>query len=186
MNVESQLVVNIAKNIQNLRKQRNLTQEMLSIAADVPRSTITHIESGEANPTITVVEKIASGLQVSIGELLVKPRGEHQLIRANEIPQVDKSGGKAIQYKLLPDKIRGMEIDRLELKSGFRMKGVPHVAHTKEYLTCIKGSIEVATGGQKFLLMAGDVLAFPGDLPHSYYNPSREISISISVVALAF
>lgn len=186
MSAESQLVGNIAKNIQNLRKQRNLTQESLSKAANVPRSTITHIESGEANPTLTAVEKIAAGLQVSIEELLVKPRGEHQLIKAKDVPREEKSGGKAIQYKLLPDKIRGMEIDRIELKSGVRMKGVPHVAHTKEYLTCIKGTMEVATDGNRFLLKPGDVLAFPGDQPHSYHNPSRETSVSISVVALAF
>jgi len=186
MDQERKIMANLAKNLLSLRKQRGLTQADLAKVTAVPRSTIAHMESGEANPSVLVLGKLATGFQVSLEELLVKPRGDYKFIAAKDVPVVERSGGKAVLFKLLPDHLRGMEIDRLELKPGSRMKGVPHLAHTKEYLTCIKGRIDLYSAGQKFSLSVGDVLAFPGDQAHSYHNPSRELAVCLSVVALAF
>ena len=181
-----QIIANLGKNLLALRKQSGLTQEALASIAGVPRSTIAHMETGDANPSVSTLGKIAAGLQVTIEELLMEPRGENKLILAKDVPKIERSGGKAMLFKLLPDHIRGMEIDRMELAPSARMKGVGHVAHTKEYLTCIKGKVDVYTGGQKFSLNVGDVLAFAGDQPHSYHNDTHELSICLSVVALAF
>ncbi len=180
------IIKNLSENILVLRKKRGLTQEALAKISDIPRSTITHLESGGANPSITVVSKLAGALKVSIEELLTTPRGSYKLIKADEVPKEEKISGKVKVYKLLPDHIRGMEIDRLELAANARMKGVPHISHTKEYLTCIKGKVNVYTDGQKFEVETGDVLAFPGDQPHSYHNTSVEPCICLSVVSLAF
>ena len=72
----------------------------------------------------------------------------------------------------------------MEVLPGGFMRGVPHIRGTKEYLTCLCGAIRVTTGGQDHDLGAGDLLAFPGDQPHSYHNPGRVRCVSISVVAL--
>ena len=51
---------------------------------------------------------------------------------------------------LLPDKIPGMQIERLELPLGSRMVGVPHTPGTREYLTCESGEIELVASGEAF------------------------------------
>jgi len=90
------------------------------------------------------------------------------------------------EHRMVHDpRIAGMELDRLELVSGGRMGGIPHTANTREYLTCISGLIEVAVSGETFSLAAGDVLAFPGDEPHSYFNPGRAAASCVSVVVIA-
>ena len=87
--------------------------------------------------------------------------------------------------KLLPDPIPGMEIDRMELRPGARMTGVPHRPGTREYLTCERGELTLRAAGEKFVLQPGDVAAFDGDQPHSYHNTGSTEAIGFSVVTLA-
>ena len=49
----------LANNLLDLRKKKNLSQDKLSELAGIPRSTITHMESGEGNPSLTNLCKLA-------------------------------------------------------------------------------------------------------------------------------
>ena len=94
--------------------------------------------------------------------------------------------GRVKILKLLPDPIPGMEIDHITLGTDERMTGTPHVAGTKEYLYCIKGEIALHVSGYRNLVAKGELLAFPGDQPHSYQNVGRGEAQAFSVVALAY
>lgn len=48
--------------LRKLRKDLGLTQEELAKKADIPRTTISKIESGSYNPTINTLVEIASAL----------------------------------------------------------------------------------------------------------------------------
>lgn len=175
----------LAQNIEALRKKRQLTQAQLAKLADLPRSTLTYLESGEGNPSLQNLVKISAALQVSIEELLAAPRGSFKLIRADEVASASRSQGTVRVFNLLPDPIPGMHIDRIHLEPGARLAGVPHVQGTKEYLTTISGEITVRVAGGVFTIGTGDVFAFPGDQPHSYQNTGRGKAIGLSVVVIA-
>ena len=174
----------LAQNVLALRRSRSLTQAGLAGLAGVPRSTVTYIESGEGNPSLKILCKISAALQVGIETLLTRPRSEIELIRAREIEMEVRGGGSARLFKLLPDPIPGMEIDRMEIEPGGKLPGLPHLAFTKEYLTCVEGEVVVHVAGERFRVLKGDVLAFPGNQPHSYQNPGDKPVICISVVAI--
>ena len=62
---------NIGKQIKNVRKKKEWSQEDLARKADIPLSTIAKIEVGIIkNPSIEKIAKIASALGVSVDELL--------------------------------------------------------------------------------------------------------------------
>lgn len=176
----------LAQNVLALRRSRNMTQASLAKLAEVPRSTITYIESGEGNPSLKNLCRVSAALQVSIEVLLSRPRSECMLIKASEIPMESRGAGSSRLFKLLPDKIPGMEIDRMEVEPGGKLPGIPHLEHTKEYLTVLLGKVQVTVAGERFTLESGDVLAFPGNRPHSYQNPGSSLAVCISVVTLAF
>lgn len=176
---------NLAHQILELRKNRSLTQGALARLSSVPRSTITQLESGRGNPSLLNLARVAAGLNVTIEELLSPPRPLCQLIRAADLPIERRQNGAALIYKLLPDPLPGMAIDRIELEPAARLGGVPHSGGTKEYLTCIQGEITVYVDAAKHRLSRGDVLAFPGDRPHSYHNTGSGRAAGVSVVALA-
>jgi transcriptional regulator with XRE-family HTH domain len=173
----------IARNVQQLRRTRGFTQSQMAKIAQVPRATWTNLESGAANPTVSVLHKVANALQVSIEELLGEPRAECELFPRGALPQ--RTQGQALVRKLLPHAIPGMEMDRIELPPGGRMVGVPHTPGTREYLACESGDVELLVAGERWLLHPGDVLAFRGDQRHSYVNPGTRTATAYSVVVLA-
>jgi len=172
----------LARNVRQLREARGLTQEQMAKLSGVPRATWSHLESGAGNPTLGVLHKVAIALQVPIEELTAAPREIGRLYRRQEL-RVERRGEVALR-SLLPDRIPGVLIDRMELPPGGRMTGVPHMPGTREYLTCESGQVALAVGGAQWALATGDVLVFKGDERHSYRNPGREPAVCYSVVLL--
>ncbi len=180
------LAANLAANLRHIRERRGLTQGQLAKLCGVPRSTVGNIETGESNPTLSVLGRLAAALQLSLEELLSAPRARCELFPAGSLPTLKKGrSASSVVHKLLPHPIPGMEIDRMELSAGARVTGVPHRPGTHEYLFCERGAITLWVTGERFDLAAGDVAAFPGDQSHSYHNPGRSAAIGFSVVTLA-
>src|SRR5580704_93492 len=98
----------LAENIVSLRRKKALSQERLAALAEMPRSTLTNIESGSGNPSLHNLVKISQALQVGIEELLSRPRGDCELREEIEIPVQRRAHGKARVFKLMPDKVKGL------------------------------------------------------------------------------
>ncbi len=175
----------LAANLAKFRTERRITQARLAERAGIPRSTIAHFESGGGNPSLKNLAGLAAGLQITIEELLSRPRGDVELIRAKDLPRSERGHGSVRLYRLLPDALQGLQMERMEILPGGFMRGVPHMRGAKEYLACLSGEIRLTVAGRDHALHAGDLLAFPGDQPHVYHNPGRAASAAISVVALA-
>jgi transcriptional regulator with XRE-family HTH domain len=56
--------------VQQLRQHHGLSQEELAGRADIHRTYVSGVERGVRNPTVTVLEKIANGLGVTLPELV--------------------------------------------------------------------------------------------------------------------
>ncbi len=174
---------NLAANAKALRETRGLTQSQMAKAAELPRPTWANLETGAANPTLSVLMKVAGALQVTLEELVGAPRASARLYRASELPQNKR--GKAIIRRLLPDPIPGLELERMEFPPGAAFAGVPHTAGTREYFTCESGSLELSAGGERWQLEPGDVVVFRGDQRHGYRNPGRDTAVAYSAVSLS-
>jgi len=173
----------LGENVKKLRETRGLTQRQMAAIAGLPRATWSHLESGSANPTLSVLDRVATAFQVTLEELVATPRGDARRYPKGSLPV--KLRGAAMIHKLLPDPIPGMDIDRFELPPAVRMAGVPHTPGTREYLAVEQGTIVLVASGERFELSAGDVVAFRGDQRHSYGNPGKVKAIAYSVVILA-
>lgn len=173
----------LADNIKALREARGLSQQQIAKLAGVPRATWTHLESGAANPTLAVLVKVANALQVRLDELLASTRQPARLLKANELPT--RNRGNVGIRKLLPEPLPGLDLERMVLPPGARMAGVPHTPGTREYLTCERGTVELAVAGERYTLGEGDVLSFRGDQRHSYHNPGSATAVAYSAIAFA-
>ncbi len=60
----------VARNLRVLRKQNGLSQEELAFQAGINRNYVGQIEREEKSPTVDMVEKLASALGVTPGEML--------------------------------------------------------------------------------------------------------------------
>ena len=172
----------LSRNVRELRQARGFTQEQMAKLAGLPRATWSNLESGAGNPTLTVLHAVCTAFQVSLEEIVAEPRANARHYPKGSLPE--RLRGSVRVSSLLPDKIPGMQIERLELPVGTRMVGVPHTPGTREYLTCESGELELVASGESFRIGEGDVVVFRGDQKHSYTNLGRKIAVGYSVVML--
>ena len=66
----------IGKNLQKLRKAKNLTQEALAERVGVARQTIAKWEAGESTPDLEISGRLASALEVTLDDLVNAPEYE--------------------------------------------------------------------------------------------------------------
>jgi transcriptional regulator with XRE-family HTH domain len=173
----------LAANIKQLREARGMTQEQMARISKMPRPTWANLESGESNPTLSVLIKVANALQVPVEELITAPRAVVKLYKSSSLPSLTR--GKVRLRRLLPDTIAGFEIDRMEFPPDAYMVGVPHTPGTREYLTCEAGHVQLSVSGETWELEPGDVVVFRGDQKHAYRNSARQSAVAYSVVALS-
>ncbi len=67
---------NLGLRIKELRVERGITQEELAESCGMFRTYMSRIESGRANPTLTMLYVMADALQVDVRDLLQLPTGE--------------------------------------------------------------------------------------------------------------
>ena len=182
--MSDQSAANLARNIRALRELHRLTQQQLADRAEVPRPTLATLESGSANPTLQVLVKVASALQVSLEELVGPPRDTGRIWTSSELKRLQRQG--ATISHLLPDRVSGVEIERIELAHHKGMRGSPHTAGTREYCFCESGSLVVTVSGESFTLLPGDVVAFRGDQHHSYRCVTEgDVTVGFCVIGLS-
>ena len=181
--MQETIALRLARNVRQLREARGLTQQQMARLAGIPRATWGHLETGAANPTLLVLDRAATALQVPLEELTAAPRAFGRKYAKAALRTRRQGDGEIRQ--LLPDPIPGMLIDRMELPPRGRVTGVPHMPGTREYLTCESGQVELTASGTLFALEPGDVVVFRGDQRHSYTNPGDRTAIGYSVVLIA-
>src|SRR6185369_11818833 len=101
---DARTAAHLARNLVSLRHTRSLTQDMLARHAAVPRSTIANLESGEGNPSLSVLVKVAAALGVPIDELLASPRAMVRRWKSGEVALQSKGRGLTIR-PLVPEPV---------------------------------------------------------------------------------
>ena len=185
MDKPGHIASHLARNLASLRHARTLTQEALARVAEVPRSTIANLESGDGNPSLTVLVKVANALDVPIDELLAAPRAKVRKWSAADIARTTKGRGVSLR-SLVPEPVPEEVLTLMDFEPEGAMRGTPHLPGTREFFTCLIGQVTIFVTGERHDLRAGDVLGFPGNVPHSYQNPDTQRSArGVSVVILA-
>jgi transcriptional regulator with XRE-family HTH domain len=63
----------VARNIRRLRVARQISQDVFAADAGIDRAYVSRLETGQENPTILLLERIASALEVEVDEFFKKP-----------------------------------------------------------------------------------------------------------------
>lgn len=185
MDEPQHVATHLARNLASLRHARTLTQETLAKSAGVPRSTIANLESGEGNPSLAVLVKVANALGVPIDELLGAPRAKVRRWAAADVASQTKGRGVTMR-PLVPEPVPEEMLTVMDFAPRGVMRGTPHLPGTREFFTCLSGNVTIFVVGDRYDLAPGDVLAFPGNVAHSYQNADEQATAhGVSVVILA-
>jgi len=159
-----------------MRKETGLSLREFSQQTGVAPSTIQKIETKKMIPSISVLMKIAQGLNKSLNYFIEEgeARTEVQLI---------KKEGRRISYnahcRMFVEDLGARILDPifdgivLRVKSGGGSDEEELSHRGEELVYTLKGKIEFTIKGARYILTRGDCLHFKSALPHSWKNVGK-------------
>jgi mannose-6-phosphate isomerase-like protein (cupin superfamily) len=134
-----------------------------------------------------VAERIASGLELSLSQLLRLDEGDGvSVVRADERR---RGGGRSHRYEVLTPPLPGLraEVSLHSLGPGASTAGPDdppmHEPGSRETAVVERGPVRFVCGGSVNDLEDGDSVTFDADLPHHFENPGDEEARFYAVVA---
>ena len=135
---------------------------------------LSQVERGDTSPTLTVAGRIASGLELSLSQLLRLDEGEGvTVVRSDE----RRAGGsRKHAYEILTPPLPGQraEVSLHTLKpqaaTGGPGDAPMHEPGSRETAVVTDGSVTLQIAGHAYRLEEGDSVTFDADLPHHFEN----------------
>ena len=170
------LALAIGARVRQERQSRRWTLDQLAEAAGVSRRMVVNVEQGAANPSVGTLLRISDALGVGLPALVEPPRPKPvKVTRHGDGAALwsSESGGRGVLVAgTEPPDVA--ELWDWTLGPADQHGSEAHTPGTRELLQVQQGTITVEVAGQPVTLQAGDAVAFPGDVAHSYANPRNE------------
>ncbi|MGJ4849917.1 helix-turn-helix domain-containing protein [Bacillota bacterium Meth-B3] len=158
--------------IRELRMQRQLTLEQLSKLTGVSVSMLSAIERGRKSPTLTILNKINSGMKISLSELFASPEREvRRVIHKREMRLLRFKKGCQLLVMLEYDPANRFEVIRQELAPHTSWDSAPHFgSNLWEHCFPVQGDLVMQVKDERHHVAEGEVFSFIPDVPHAYIN----------------
>lgn len=180
-----QLVACLGLRVRNLRREIGYTLEELAERSTVSRAMLSKVERSEKSPTLSIIVRIAKGLNVTLSSLLGShpDAGELFIVRSGDrVTYRDPDSGFEREVLSPPHPDNAIEILLHRLPAGKSTGALPaYAAPTDKYVIVHEGRLTVHTGDGDHMLSQGDTLFFEVKEPYSFTN-SGDIPVSYYVV----
>lgn len=181
----------IAGRVRELRAAHGLSLDALAGVSGVSRSMISLVERGESSPTAVVLERLATGLGVTLASLFDTSAGADQtpagpLARRADQPQWrDPASGYVRRSVSPPGVTQPMRIVEVHFPPGGRVafETGARLPRVHQQVWVLEGAIDVTVGDQRHRLRDGDCLAMQLDRPTMFHNPTRKPARYAVVIA---
>jgi transcriptional regulator with XRE-family HTH domain len=164
------LIAIVSSRIRQRRSDKRLSLDRLATLAGVSKGMLVQIESGQANPSIATLCKVAAALGASVADL-VQAAGQHpaEVLPAGA-PRLLWRGPKGGAATLLvgsagPDML---ELWSWELRPGERYEAQAHPQGTEELIHVVSGRLALIFGDVSYVIESGGSAAAHTDRPHAY------------------
>jgi transcriptional regulator with XRE-family HTH domain len=168
----------IARRVRDLRAERGLSLDDLAQHCGVSRSMISLIERGESSPTAVILEKLATGLNVSLASLFDAPAAPpNPLSRlADQMSWRDPESGyvrRNVSPSGVASPIQIVEVSFPRARASRTKPARATRASTSRY-GCSTGRSISPSAPSGHRLRTGDCLAMVLDRPLTFHNPTRK------------
>ena len=170
----------IARRVRALRDAQNWSLDALAERSKVSRSNISLIERGQSSPTATVLDKLATALNVPLAALFEQdatPSVEPSPVSraADQAVWTDPTSGY-VRRHLSPTARSAIQLVEVDFPAGQRVSYETGArdAEIHQQIWMLEGVMEITFGDSNWRLKAGDCLAMRLDSPTAFRNPTRK------------
>ncbi|ARK31563.1 helix-turn-helix domain-containing protein [Halalkalibacter krulwichiae] len=167
----------VGMTLRKIRQDRGISLQDLADKTDVSKLTLGNIERGEANPSLSIIWKIANGLSIPISTLL-QENNQVTISRAHQGNKVVSANQVCVLEPMFEVANYGQsELHRAFLKPNSEYKPGAHQPGVIEYVTVMSGELIIQIENETYHLFAYDSLKFNADRIHAYINPTSSTTI---------
>ncbi len=166
----------------------DLSLRDLAERTDVSAPMLSQVERAETSPTLAVATKIASGLELSLCQLLRLDEGDSVIVVPARA-RLQGGRGRGHRYEVLTPPLPGQraEVSEHTLRPGAATGGFGdppiHEPGSRETAVVLSGELQLTCDGTDYQLEEGDSVTFDADLPHHFENQGRMEARFLSVIA---
>jgi transcriptional regulator with XRE-family HTH domain len=173
--------------IKALRDAMGLSLRDLAERSGVSAQMLSQVERGETSPTLDVADRIASGLELTLSQLLRLDEGQHVLVSRAKARRRYERGGH--RFEELTPALPGQRVDvSLHVLKPGTSTGGPgdppiHEPGSRETAVVLSGKLALIVDGSRHELRDGDSVTFDADLSHHFENRGKEPTRFLAVIA---
>lgn len=165
----------IGPRLKELRTRRGMSQRQLARVSGVANATISQIEAGRLNPTVSMLKKVLDGFPISLSEFFAADFevADRTFFRAEELIEIGDGG---VSFRQVGANLESRSIQLMkECYQPGAGTGRHAIRHEGEECGIIlAGRLEVTVADQTATLRAGDAYYFRSSQPHRFRNPGSE------------
>ncbi len=165
----------IGARLREIRSRLGVSQRQLARVSGVANATISQIEAGKLNPTVSMLKKVLDGVPISMSEFFADDLdfAERLFFRAEELTEIADGG---VSYRQVGTSLHNKAIQLLkECYQPGAGTGSHAIRHEGEECGIVlSGRLEVTVADQSTVLTAGDAYYFKSDQPHRFRNVGSE------------
>jgi transcriptional regulator with XRE-family HTH domain len=172
--------VAVAARVRRLRVERGWTLDEAATELGVSRRSLVQVEAGAANPSLTTLLRLASGLGIPLAQLVQTEPPPPAVTVGDEGTELwrTRRGSRA----MLLVGSDNLELWRWRMVPGDHRDAEPHTPGTLEALLVMTGELTVVVAGTEVRIPSGRSALFGGDTPHAYRNENNETAEFILAV----
>jgi XRE family transcriptional regulator, regulator of sulfur utilization len=165
----------------------DLSLRDLAERSGVSAPMLSQVERGATSPTLAVAARIATGLDLSLSQLLRLDENGHVVVVHRAQRRKRRHGGHQVEELTPPLPGQRADVSLHRLGPGVVTGGADdppiHEPGSRETAVVLEGSATLAVDGQRHELRAGDSVTFDADLPHHFENNGEQPAELLAVVA---
>ncbi len=165
----------IGRRLRDIRTRLQLSQRQLARQSGVANASISQIEAGKLNPTVSMLKKVLDGIPMNLSEFFGNEfESEEQVFyRAEELTEIADGGVSFMQVGAnLHNKSVQLIKERYQPGAGTGRHALTHEG--EECGIILAGRLQVTVGDQVAILRAGEAYYFKSNKPHNFHNPGNE------------
>lgn len=165
----------IGDRLRSLREQHRLSIRGLARDAGVSASLISEAERGLVEPSVGVLKRLASVLDVNLTYFFSRPGSSGEtVIRQDERSTLQELQG--VRYQLLGPATRNLEPIYAVLAPGAGLDDETYQHEGEEWGLVLSGRLKVWVGSEVYVLDPGDSIYFASSVPHRAANPTDGVT----------
>lgn len=170
----------IARRMRALREARGWSLTTLGREAGLSKTIVATIESGNGNPSLETLLRLADALGITLGSLIAtEQRPGAQAVRLEDAEFVASESGLRSRSLWSDGRDRRVETLELLIEAGVEYRAAPHPPGTEEIVVCLSGSLEVGPEGETVPLQPRDAVHFPADQRHRYRSDTGGVALCL-------